>query len=58
VADIEYTDDLTIPDDAVGIARDPLPDEPAHALVFGKKTKAVKSRLAKGSSWVVPPPTP
>jgi hypothetical protein len=38
-----------------GIAREPLPDEPAHAVVFGKKTNSVKKRLAKGSRWVVPP---
>jgi hypothetical protein len=40
-----------------GIARDPLPEEPAHAVVFGRKTGSVRSRLAKGSVWVAPPPT-
>lgn len=39
-----------------GIAREPLPDEPAHAMVFGKKTDGVKKRLARGAHWVVPPP--
>lgn len=39
-----------------GVARDPLPAEPAHALVFGKKTDSVKRALAKGSKWVVHPP--
>jgi len=39
-----------------GIARDPLPEEPAHALVFGPKTKAVRRRLARESVWVIPPP--
>ena len=39
-----------------GIARDPLPDQPAHAVVFGKKTSSVKRRLARESKWVVPPP--
>lgn len=38
-----------------GVARDPLPEEPAHALVFGKKTKAIRRKLASGSSWVIPP---
>ncbi len=39
-----------------GIARDEKPDNPAHALVFGRKTKAVQRRLAKGARWVIPPP--
>ena len=38
-----------------GVAREPLPDEPAHAAVFGKKTDSVKKRLARGSRWIVPP---
>ena len=38
-----------------GIQRDPLREEPAHGLVFGKKSKAVRSRLAKGAAWVVAP---
>jgi hypothetical protein len=41
-----------------GIARDPLPEEPAHALVFGHKTKSVRKRLAREAIWVVPPLTP
>ena len=41
-----------------GIARDPLPDEPAHALVFGRKTRSVRNRLAQSATWVVPPPSP
>lgn len=40
----------------LGIARDPLPEQPAHALVLGRKTKSVMRRLAKGSSWVIAPP--
>lgn len=40
-----------------GIARDPLPDNPAHAVVFGRRTEAVRRRLARGSRWVVEPPT-
>ena len=39
-----------------GIAREPLPDEPAHGVVFGEKTKRTKKRLATGAQWVVPPP--
>ncbi len=38
-----------------GVAREPLADEPAHAVVFGRKTKSVSRKLAKGSRWVVPP---
>lgn len=38
-----------------GVARQPLDDEPAHAIVFGRKTDKVKKRLAKESSWAVPP---
>ena len=41
----------------LGVAKDPLPDEPAHAVVFGKKNKRVSRRLAIGSRWIVPPPT-
>jgi hypothetical protein len=39
-----------------GVARDPQPDEPAHGLVFGKKTDSIRRALAKGSEWVVEPP--
>jgi hypothetical protein len=42
----------------LGVARDPHPDEPAHAVVFGKKNKRVSRTLARGCRWVVPPPTP
>lgn len=38
-----------------GVARDPLPEEPAHALVFGVKSKALRRRLARESVWVIPP---
>lgn len=40
----------------LGIVRDPLPDQPAHALVFGPKSKKVQSQLAKATEWVVLPP--
>lgn len=39
-----------------GVAREPLREEPAHAVVFGKKTKAVQRRFAQEANWVVPPP--
>ena len=38
-----------------GVAREPLPDEPAHAVVFGRKTDSIKRALAKGCTWVVSP---
>jgi hypothetical protein len=38
-----------------GVARDPVPEEPAHAVVFGRKTESVKRALARGSQWVLPP---
>lgn len=40
----------------LGVVRDPLESEPAHALVVGPKPKAVQRRLAKAAAWVVPPP--
>jgi hypothetical protein len=39
-----------------GVMRDPLPEEPAHALVFGNKTDSVRRTLAKGSKWIIGPP--
>jgi hypothetical protein len=39
-----------------GVTRDPKSEEPAHALVFGPKPKSVQRRLAKGATWVFPPP--
>lgn len=38
-----------------GVARQPLEDEPAHAIVFGRKSGSVTKRFAKESCWVVPP---
>ncbi|MBM4018911.1 MAG: hypothetical protein FJ288_11380 [Planctomycetes bacterium] len=37
------------------VARDPKPDEPAHGVVVGKKSDAVRRRLAREAQWVVPP---
>jgi len=38
-----------------GIQRDPLPEEEAHAEVFGKKTKSVQKAFYRASTWVLPP---
>lgn len=38
------------------VAREPLPDEPAHAVVVGIKTQAIRRKLAKQATWAVPPP--
>lgn len=35
---------------------DPLPDEPDHALVRGRKTLGIRRAMAKGAHWVVRPP--
>lgn len=42
-------------DCGLGICRDPTPEEPAHLLVFGKKTGGVKKLLKGYSSWVILP---
>jgi hypothetical protein len=36
------------------VARDPVPEEPAHGVVFGKKRKCA-STLATDVEWIVPP---
>jgi hypothetical protein len=41
---------------SLGVMREPLPEEPAHAVVFGKKTKRVRAILAANCEWVVDPP--
>lgn len=38
------------------VAREPLPDEIAHGVVFGKKTRGVRRQLGRASEWVVEPP--
>jgi len=38
-----------------GVARNALPDEPAHAYVFGQKTKAAERCLARHAKWVIAP---
>ena len=38
------------------VAYDPLPDEPAHGIVYGyKKRGGVYSRLCDGAHWVITP---
>lgn len=39
----------------LGVAREPTKEEPAHGVVFGRKTKKVRSALAKAAAWAVPP---
>jgi len=39
-----------------GVIRNPLPDNPAHAEVTGKKTKSVQKTLYNNCAWVVGPP--
>jgi hypothetical protein len=41
---------------SLGVMREPLPEEPAHAVVFGKKSKGVRAKLATNCEWVVEPP--
>ena len=36
------------------VVRDPLPEEPAHGLVVGKKKKE-SSQMAKAAQWVIAP---
>lgn len=40
------------------LVRDPTDAEPWHGLVVGKKTEGVQRRLARASSWIVPPQDP
>lgn len=45
-------------ENAQGVAREPVEDEPAHGVVFGNKTKRVKRNIAKNSFWIIPPEIP
>jgi hypothetical protein len=40
------------------VVRDPLPTEPAHALVVGRKTQSVRKKFAQNAKWVVPSSPP
>lgn len=39
----------------LGVARDPLPNEPAHGIVIGAKTKQIQRKLARCARWIVGP---
>jgi hypothetical protein len=41
-----------------GVQRDPQPNDPSHALLFGNKTDMVRRKLAKNSAWIVAPQDP
>jgi hypothetical protein len=39
------------------VASDPLPEEPAHGVVYGQKKRGgIGRKLRDGAIWVVPPP--
>lgn len=38
-----------------GVHRAPLPEEPSHAEVFGRKTKSIRRKLARSAQWIVGP---
>jgi hypothetical protein len=42
------------------VSRDPLPDNPAHGIVYGDKPTRVKKQLVEGATWIVEirPPEP
>lgn len=40
------------------VAHDPTPEEPAHGVVFGKKTDAIATALRDAAQWVIPNPAP
>lgn len=37
-----------------GVVRDPVEDEPAHAIVFGNKTRGNRRCLAESAAWAIP----
>ena len=37
------------------VVRDPLPEEPAHALVIGNKTRSCRRNFAKEAIWIIEP---
>lgn len=36
-----------------GVTRDPIENEPAHALVHGKKSRSTRQRMAKEAVWII-----
>jgi hypothetical protein len=45
-------------DEQQGIARAPLPEEPAHGNVLGDKPRSRRKRFSQLAEWVVMPPPP
>jgi len=39
----------------LGVATEPVTDDPGHVWVFGKKTTSIKRRMATHATWVIPP---
>lgn len=37
------------------VVRDPLPEEPAHGLVIGNKTRSCRRNFAKETNWIIEP---
>ena len=37
------------------VLRRPLPEEPTHAEVAGKKNKSIQRKLAKSATWIIAP---
>jgi hypothetical protein len=37
------------------VARDPVPDELSHGIVYGEKTHPIRRKLRDGAQWIVNP---
>lgn len=42
----------------LGVIKNPLPEETAHGLVTGNKTKSVRRKLCTSSVWIIDPNNP
>lgn len=42
-------------DAGLAVVSDPLPDNPAHAVVVGNKTGSRRKALVKACTWIVAP---
>jgi len=40
------------------VCPDPLPDNPAHGIVYGRKKGRIPDRLREIATWVIPPTPP
>jgi hypothetical protein len=40
------------------VGPDPIPEEPAHGYVFGKKSKSIQRALRDAAGWIVPVKAP